>query len=46
MEMFDEIRIVRNPLIGDEQELEEIEFVEASVAFANTQNSGKDATEL
>ncbi len=46
MEMFDEIRVVQNPLISDEQQLEEIEFVEASVAFANTHNSGKDATEL
>jgi hypothetical protein len=46
MEVFDEILAVRNPLISDEQQLEEIEFVEASVAFANTHNNGKDATEL
>lgn len=44
--LFDEIRVVRNPLISDEQQIEEIEFVEASIAFANTHNSGKDATEL
>jgi len=46
MLMLDEIRVVRNLLIPDEQQLEEIEFMAASIAFANAQNSGKDATEL
>jgi len=46
MEMLDEIRVVRNPLTPVEQQLEEIEFVAASIAFADAQDSDEDATEL
>ncbi len=33
MEMFDEIRAERNPLISDEQQIDEIEFWEAQEQF-------------
>jgi len=33
MEMFDEIRVTRNPLISDEDQLAELEFLEAQDAF-------------
>ena len=31
--MFDEIRVVKNPLINDQQQLAELEFLEAQEAF-------------
>lgn len=34
------------PFIDDQQQIEEIEFVEASIAFANAHNMGKEFTEL
>lgn len=33
MKMLDEIRVVKNPLISDEEQLAEIEFSEAQEAF-------------
>jgi hypothetical protein len=33
MEMFDQIRIVQNPLISDELQIEELEFAEAQAEF-------------
>ena len=33
MKMLDEIRVVKNPLISDEEQLAEIEFNEAQEAF-------------
>lgn len=44
--MLDEVKVVRRPLIPDDVQLEEIEFVEASIAFANAHNSGRECTEL
>jgi hypothetical protein len=33
MEMSDEIRVVRNPLISDEDQIAELEFAEAQAKF-------------
>jgi hypothetical protein len=33
MEMFDQVRVVRNPLISDEDQIAELEFAEAQTAF-------------
>lgn len=35
MEVFDEIRIVRNPLISDEDQIAELEFGEAQEEFCS-----------
>jgi len=45
MEMLDEVNVVR-PLIPDEVQLEEIEFVEASIRFANAHNSGRESSDF
>ncbi len=43
--LFDEVKVVR-PLIPDGVQLEEIEFVEASIRFANAHNSGQESNEF
>jgi hypothetical protein len=43
---FDDGKATVRRLIPDQQQLSEIELVEASIAFANAENSGRDATEL
>ena len=41
--LFDAVKIVR-ALIPDEVQLDDIEFVEASIRFANAHNSGQESS--
>jgi hypothetical protein len=45
MEMFDEIRVMRNPLISDEQQIEELEFAEAQARFCEASCRWVDSQE-